>query len=121
MDIDFIEIMLTDYTLYRIEKNNIIDCFWDIEEEKVEDTNLVIKSVPIVKSLMLIIKDTNKVICYDTDSLDYDTADISQIAIYKEDGIIISGYVDLTEETRNKNQKNYENAKGHLYLTIEEN
>ena len=48
MDIDFIEIMLTDYTLYRIEKNNIIDCFWDIEEEKVEDTNLVIKNVPIV-------------------------------------------------------------------------
>ena len=120
MDIDFIEIMLTDYTLYRIEKNNIIDCFWEIEEEKVKDTDLSIKNIPIVKSLMLIIKDINRVICYDTDSLDYDSTDISQIAIYKEDGMIISGYVDLTEDIRNKNQKNYTNTEGHLYLTIEE-
>lgn len=120
MDINFIEIMLTDYTLYRIEKDNIIDCFWDITEERVEDTDLTIKNIPIVKSLMLIIKDIDQVICYDTDYMNYEDTDISQIAIYKEDDSIISGYIDLTEETRNPNQENYKNTAGHLYLTIEE-
>ena len=120
MDIDFIEIMLTDYTLYKIEKNNIVDCFWDIEEEKIKDIDLIVKDIPIVKSLMLIIKDIDEIICYDTDCIDFEKSDISQIAIYKDDGIIISGYVDLTEEARNPNQKNYTNSNGHLYVTIEE-
>ena len=120
MDIDFIEIMLTDYTLYRIEKNNIIDCFIEIGEERIEDINFDLKEIPLVKSLILIIKDIDKVICYDTNDMDYNNFAISQIAIYKEDDTIISGYIDLTDEIHNNNQKNYRNKEGHLYLTIEE-
>ncbi len=122
MDINFIEIMLSDYTTYKIENNNIVDCFCDIEEDKVEDTDLVIKDIPIVKSLMLIIKDLSQIIPYDdNDGFDIDNGQIAQIAIYKKNGSIISGYIDLGNEENNPNQKIYEDRKGNIYLTIEEN
>lgn len=121
MDINFIEIMLSDYTTYKIENNNIVDCFCDIEEDKVKDTDMVIKDIPIVKSLILIIKDLSQVIPYDNDDFDIAKGQISQIAIYKKNGSIISGYVDLGEDERNLNQKIYEDTKGNIYLTIEEN
>ena len=119
MDINFIEIMLSDYTTYKIENNNIVDCFCDIEEDKVEDTDMVIKDIPIVKSLILIIKDLSQVIPYDNDDFDITNGQISQIAIYKKNGSIVSGYVDLGEDERNLNQKIYEDTKGNIYLTIE--
>lgn len=121
MDINFIEIMLSDYTTYKIEDNNIVDCFYEIEEDKVKDTDLSIKDIPIVKSLIIIIKDLSKIIPYDNDEFDVEHAQISQIAIYKKNGRIVAGYIDLNDEENNPNQKIYTDQKGNVYLTIEEN
>lgn len=96
MDINFIEIMLSNYATFKIESNNILECNCMIESETVEENiNNKIENVPIVKSLLLVIKDYENIIGYDYDDVfDLDNEIISQISIYYKNGGIKSGYID---------------------------
>lgn len=123
--IQYVELMTSDFYTYRIDRNNLlefniiiknisIDCT-DIEDM---DDNAV---VPIVESLLMVIEDFNKIISYD-DEKEFDTSknNISQIAVYKKDGTIEMGYVNLTSEEYNKNETRIKDN-DRLYITIEEN
>lgn len=121
MEIKYIELMLSDFTLYKIDKSNILECNCVIKDEYVdcdafeEEEN---DNVPLVESLLLVIDDYTKILSYDTEKeFDVNRKDIAQIAIYKEDDSIEMGYVNLTSE--NKNQLNYL-TDNRLFITIEE-
>lgn len=123
MEIKYIELMLSDFTLYKIDKDNILECNCVIKDEYVdcdafeEEEN---DNVPLVESLLLVIDDYTKILSYDTEKeFDVNRKDIAQIAIYKEDDSIEMGYVNLTSENENKNQLNYL-TDNRLFITIEE-
>lgn len=123
MEIKYIELMLSDFTLYKIDKSNILECNCVIKDEYVdcdafeEEEN---DNVPLVESLLLVIDDYTKILSYDTEKeFDVNRKDIAQIAIYKEDDSIEMGYVNLTSENENKNQLNYL-TDNRLFITIEE-
>lgn len=123
--IKYIDLMTTDFITYRINRDNIlefdsiirnipIDCS-DIEDM---DDNAI---VPIVESLLIVVENINKIINYDNEEeFDLDKYNISQVEIHRKDGSIEMGYVNLTTNSYNKNEKHVlDNDR--LYITIEEN
>lgn len=121
-DIDYIDIMLSDYSTYRILKDNIELCDYSLKNTKIDVTNVYdteFEDYDLIESLMLVIKDYNKIIDCDETKFNINRTDISQIEINYENGEARSYYINMTDLNNNKNQKNitkdYE-----LYITIEE-
>lgn len=109
MDIDYIEIMLTNYETYRISSDNILECDFIIKQdmiECIENNTYKDIAVPIIESLLLVIEDYNKIISYDTDvEFNKENCIISQIAFYDKNNTDVSmAYVSLTTENSNDNQ-----------------
>lgn len=109
MDIDYIEIMLTNYETYRISSDNILECDFIIKQdtiECIENNTYKDITVPIIESLLLVIEDYNKIISYDTDvEFNKENCIISQIAFYDKNNTDVSmAYVSLTTENSNDNQ-----------------
>ena len=111
MDIKFIELLLSDFTTYKIDKPNILECNFTIK-------NSVKNTTPVIESLLLVIDDYTKIINYDNEKdFDVNRTDISQVVIYYENDIIKIGYVNL--DTNNVNQVNCL-SDNRLYITIDE-
>lgn len=121
-DIDYIDIMLSDYSTYRILKDNIELCDYSLKNTKIDVSNVYdteFEDYDVIESLMLVIKDYNKIIDCDETKFDINRTDISQIEINYDNGEARSYYINMTDLNNNKNQKNitkdYE-----LYIAIEE-
>lgn len=121
-DIDYIDIMLSDYSTYRILKDNIELCGYSLKNTKIDVSNVYdteFEDYDVIESLMLVIKDYNKIIDCDETKFDINRTDISQIEINYDNGEARSYYINMTDLNNNKNQKNitkdYE-----LYIAIEE-
>lgn len=121
-DIDYIDIMLSDYSIYRILKDNIELCDYSLKNTKIDVSNVYdteFEDYDLIESLMLIIKDYNKIIDCDETKFDINRTDISQIEINYENGEAKSYYINMTDLNNNKNQKNI--TKDYkLYIAIEE-
>ena len=121
-DIDYIDIMLSDYSTYRILKDNIELCDYSLKNTKIDVSNVYdteFEDYDVIESLMLVIKDYNKIIDCDETKFDINRTDISQIEINYDNGEARSYSINMTDLNNNKNQKNitkdYE-----LYIAIEE-
>ena len=121
-DINYIDIMLSDYSIYRILKDNIELCDYSLKNTKIDVSNVYdteFEDYDLIESLMLIIKDYNKIIDCDATKFDINRTDISQIEINYENGEAQSYYINMTDLNNNKNQKNI--TKDYkLYIAIEE-
>ena len=121
--IKFIELMLSDFTTYHIDTQNLLECNYIIKEMPIDCSQTEvggIADIPIVESLLLVIDDYTKIISYDNeDDFDVNRRDISQILISYKDGNVRAGYVNLSHENYNDNQINAL-SDNRLYITIED-
>lgn len=114
MGIEYIEFMLSDFTTYKIDKNNILECNYIIKKELIDDDSNSTQ-IPIIESLLLIIDDYTKIINYDNENeFDINNSEISQIMIYKDNGCVDMAYIDLENKQLNYLQDN------RVYITIED-
>lgn len=109
-NISYIELVLSDYTTYMVKKDNIVSCDYLISPEKVDCTECgggINDDVLLFKRFELVIEDYHNMIGYDNEDIfDVNRLDISEIAIYTEDGAETVAYVDMTHENNNDNQIN---------------
>lgn len=118
-NIDYIELMLADFSVYKIDKSNILECNCQVENDNIDIDNDDMLNIFLVESLLLVVDDYTKILNYDSeDDFDVTKKNISQIAIYYDDGAIQTAYVDMSDYDTNSHQKNYlqDNT---LYITIE--
>lgn len=117
--IEYIELILSDFSIYRINKSNILECDFLIEDEQIDIEDGGNFCVPIIESFLLVVDDYTKILNYDSEEdFDVNGKNISQVAIYFEDDFIKIAYVNMTNLDTNNNQKNHlkDNT---LYITIE--
>lgn len=113
MGIEYIEFMLSDFTVFRIDKDNILECNYIIKSELVDHKDM--PQIPVVESLLLIIDNYTKIINYDNENeFDINNIKIRQIMIYKDNECIDMGYINLENEQLNYLQDN------RVYITIED-
>lgn len=121
--IKFIELMLSDFTTYRIKKENILECNCIIEEMLIDCSQIErrrMSDIPMVRSLLLVVDDYTKIIsCDNEEDFDVNRKDISQILICYDDENVKMGYINLTNDNYNKNQNNAL-SDNRLYITIED-
>lgn len=121
--IKFIELMLSDFTTYRIKKENILECNCIIEEMLIDCSQIERKrmsDIPMVRSLLLVVDDYTKIIsCDNEEDFDVNRKDISQILICYDDENVKMGYINLTNDNYNENQNNAL-SDNRLYITIED-
>lgn len=121
--IKFIELMLSDFTTYRIKKENILECNCIIEEMLIDCSQIErrrMSDIPMVRSLLLVVDDYTKIIsCDNEEDFDVNRKDISQILICYDDENVKMGYINLTNDNYNENQNNAL-SDNRLYITIED-
>lgn len=121
--IKFIELMLSDFTTYRIKKENLLECNCIIEEMLIDCSQTEkerMSDIPMVRSLLLVVDDYTKIIsCDNEEDFDVNRKDISQILICYDDENVKMGYINLTNDNYNENQNNAL-SDNRLYITIED-
>lgn len=121
--IKFIELMLSDFTTYHIEKENLLECNCIIEEMPIDCSQTEIggmSDIPMIRSLLLVVDDYTKIIsCDNEEDFDVNRKDISQILICYDNENVKMGYVNLSNDTYNENQINAL-SDNRLYITIED-
>lgn len=124
MEIDYIELMQSNFTTYRIYNDNILEFNYSIRPMPVDCSLIggeVDQNIVLVNSMLLVIDDYTKIISLDNEE-DYNPSrkDLSQIFIFYKDGSVNSYYINLSSENKNENQKCVLQD-NRLYITIEEN
>lgn len=124
MNVDYIELMQSDFSSYRVYGENILELDYSIKPISVDCSLLGEKenqNIILIESLLLVIDDYTKIINLDAEE-DYNPIkrNLAQIAFYFKDGTIKSYYINMSDNDINKNQTNVlDDSK--LYITIEEN
>lgn len=113
-DIDFIEFKTADYETYKIENSNILECNYNIVPSKIENAD----NVPLIQNLLLVLDNCDNILSDNGEKLDTDKY-ISEITIMYKNNLYKFGYVNLTTDFYNENQKSYIDN-NRLYLTIDE-
>ena len=115
--------MLSDFTTYHIEKENLLECNCIIEEMPIDCSQTEIgrmSDIPMIRSLLLVVDDYTKIIsCDNEEDFDVNRKDISQIVICYDNENVKMGYVNLSNDNYNKNQINAL-SDNRLYITIED-
>lgn len=122
--IDYIELMLSDFSTYRVYGNNILELDYSIRPTPVDCSLIggeVNQNTMLVENMLLVIDDYTKIISLDNEE-DYNPRrkDLAQILICYENGTINTYYINLSSDNENKNQKSALQD-NRLYITIEEN
>lgn len=121
-DIEYIEIMLSDFSVFHIDKDNLLEFDIDVKPEHIDTSLFDFENSlqPIVKSLLLVVDDYTKMLnIIDIDNFDINRKDIAQISVYFQNEKYKNAFVNLTQEDYNKNQINVLDG-NRLYITIEE-
>lgn len=121
-DIEYIEIMLSDFSVFHIDKDNLLEFDIDLKPERIDTSLFDFENSlqPIVKSLLLVVDDYTKILnITDVNDFDINRKDIAQISIYFQNEKCKNAFVNLTQEDYNKNQINVLDG-NRLYITIEE-
>lgn len=124
MNVDYIELMQSDFSSYRVYGENILELDYSIKPISVDCSLLGEKenqNIILIESLLLVIDDYTKIINLDAEE-DYNPIkrNLAQIVFYFKDGTIKSYYINMSDNDINKNQTNVlDDSK--LYITIEEN
>ena len=121
-DIEYIEIMLSDFSVFHIDKDNLLEFDIDIKPEHIDTSLFDFENSlqPIVKSLLLVVDDYTKMLSItDIDNFDINRKDIAQISVCFQNEKYKNAFVNLTQEDYNKNQINVLDG-NRLYITIEE-
>lgn len=121
-DIEYIEIMLSDFSVFHIDKDNLLEFDIDLKPEHIDTSLFDFENSlqPIVKSLLLVVDDYTKMLnIIDIDNFDINRKDIAQISVYFQNEKYKNAFVNLTQEDYNKNQINVLDG-NRLYITIEE-
>lgn len=121
-DIEYIEIMLSDFSVFHIDKDNLLEFDIDLKPEHIDTSLFDFENSlqPIVKSLLLVVGDYTKILnITDVNDFDINRKDIAQISIYFQNEKCKNAFVNLTQEDYNKNQINVLDG-NRLYITIEE-
>lgn len=121
-DIEYIEIMLSDFSIFHIDKDNLLEFDIDLKPEHIDTSLFDFENSlqPIVKSLLLVIDDYTKMLnITDIDNFDINRKDIAQISVCFRNEKYKNAFVNLTQEDYNENQINVLDG-NRLYITIEE-
>lgn len=121
-DIEYIEIMLSDFSVFHIDKDNLLEFDIDLKPEHIDTSLFDFEDSlqPIVKSLLLVVDNYTKMLnMTDIGDFDINRKDIAQISIYFQNEKCKNAFVNLTQEDYNKNQINVLDG-NRLYITIEE-
>lgn len=120
-DIEYIEIMTTNYARYKIFRDNILEFNCNISEKPVDCSTFSDfgeLDIMLVDNLLLVIDNTDKIECFE-EEFDVEDFYVCGINIWYKNGENKNAYVNLTTEDYNENQLNYV-ANGRLYVTIDE-
>lgn len=115
-EIDFVEFKTANNEIYKIGGNNILECNCNIALTKLENCD---DSVPLVQNLLLVIDNYDEISSEDGENFNNDSEYISEITIMYKNNLYKFGYVNLTTDFYNENQKSYIDN-NRLYLTIDE-
>lgn len=121
-DIEYIEIMLSDFSIFHIDKDNLLEFDIDLKPEHIDTSLFDFENSlqPIVKSLLLVIDDYTKMLnITDIDNFNINRKDIAQISVCFRNEKYKNAFVNLTQEDYNENQINVLDG-NRLYITIEE-
>lgn len=124
MDIDYIELMQSDFSSYRINGENILELDYSVKPVSVDVSltgNEENQNILLINSLLLVVDDYTKIFSLD-DEEDYNPLrkDLAQIVLYYKNGNISSYFINLSKENMNDNQTNALDD-NKLFITIEEN
>ncbi|MCI7633968.1 MAG: hypothetical protein MSS80_08095 [Mollicutes bacterium] len=124
MDIDYIELMQSDFSSYRINGENILELDYSVKPVSVDVSltgNEENQNILLINSLLLVVDDYTKIFSLD-DEEDYNPLrkDLAQIVLYYKNGNISSYFTNLSKENMNDNQTNALDD-NKLFITIEEN
>lgn len=122
-NIEYVELITSNFETYRIEKDNILECNLVTKEDTINMEDYIgypcDSLTNLVDSLLLVIEDYHKIISLDTeDEFDPDSC-INQINIVNNENESTMAYVDMTEEEFNENQFNLLDG-DRLFITIED-
>lgn len=131
MKVTKVEFVLTNYEVFRIEEDNILECIFMTKYENIDIAydSYGSTSLNMLENLLLVVKDYTKI--YEIDhltSFNPERRDIAQIRFYtesdeNEDGRRYTGitdaYVNLTNPSFNATQINTLDG-NRLYITIDE-
>lgn len=121
--INYIEITLSDYSVFRINYNNVLEFNIQTYQDVInmeKYTGCEIDSLTkLIRNMLLVVEDFNKIInVYDEEEFDVDDMSICQVNIMYDDGKNELLYVDMTDEDYNRNQLNViENNR--LFISID--
>lgn len=124
MNIDYIELMQSDFSSYRINGENILELDYSVKPVSVDVSltgNEENQNILLINSLLLVVDDYTKIFSLD-DEEDYNPLrkDLAQIVLYYKNGNISSYFTNLSKENMNDNQTNALDD-NKLFITIEEN
>lgn len=124
MDIDYIELMQSDFSSYRINGENILELDYSVKLVSVDVSltgNEENQNILLINSLLLVVDDYTKIFSLDNEE-DYNPLrkDLAQIVLYYKNGNISSYFINLSKENMNDNQTNALDD-NKLFITIEEN
>lgn len=122
-NIEYVELVDTNFTTYIIKKDNILECNLQTKEDIINMEDYIgypcDSLTNLVDSLLLVVNNYHDIINMD-DEEEFDPEDcISQINIVFDDGSSELAYVDTSDEDYNENQFNVLD-KDKLFITIED-
>jgi hypothetical protein len=123
MNVKFIELMSSDFKSYKVMKDNILTYNCIIKNAPVNCSkfeNEELTNIPMVETLLLVVKDYNKIKDEEDNVFNTEKKDISQVLICDDNDVMQIGYVNLTTNNHNKKQINCV-RNNRLYISIEEN
>lgn len=122
-DIKYVELIDTNFTTYRIEKDNILECNLQTKEDVINMEDYIgypcDSLTNLVDSLLLVVENYHNIINLD-DENEFDPEEyINQINIVYENDESEMAYVDMSSEEVNENQFSLIDG-DKLYITIED-
>ena len=123
MKIQAIDLMLSDGSIFCVEKNNILEYGYMMHYEPISEANdsNTVSVLPMLDNLLLVANNYNKILNIDTlEELDPDRKDISQVIFYYDNNDMDMIYVNLSTQNFNERQTNVLDG-DRLYITIDEN
>lgn len=123
MKIQAIDLMLSDGSIFCIEKDNILEYDYVMHYEPISEANdsNTVSVLPILDNFLLVVDDYNNIFNIDTlEEFDPNRKDISQIIFYYDNNDMDMVYVNLSTQNFNERQINTLD-KDRLYITIDEN
>lgn len=121
-DVDFIDIMFSDLSSIKLEKDNILECSCEYIQDMI-DSSIVeeaeTQNVNLIQNLLLCIKNYKRVYSYDKQKFNPKRNDIAQLYFYLKNGNEILCYANMTDQDKNDNQFNVLDG-NKLFINIEE-